>query len=273
MPASSTATRMRRQWSVKGFSLEVAVVVAGVGIALLGEYLITEYTWSQRVERTEQEFADDAENIAENAAEMITLSPCIYAQLDALESHLSDPAKRSVPYAGAADSRHTAAVAIPTRPWPNDSWNAALNDGTAARLPRGMRAAMSSVAQATEIAAKSREEREITRGRLDIALLDVERTQETNLRLLQDVQQLRNAVKFEEVFSRQVLVRLSAMEVLPSDASLIEMFEVGASLEVGTLAYCLANNLPIERPDQGWDGLMGRNIEFREVVRSELAED
>ncbi|MDP5104006.1 MAG: hypothetical protein NWP98_08775 [Erythrobacter sp.] len=273
MPTSSTAARRRRKRNFKNLSLEVAVIVTGVGIALLGEYLITEWTWSQRVERAKSELRDEAQDLADKGIERIVITPCILAQLDAIEAHLLDPAKNAEPLPKIETDFGSSVVSIPYRVFPNTAWQSSLNDGVTARLPRKERYIRSSIYTVLD---KMKYDQDIGAqklGQLSLVSVDVQRTPEANLRLLQDLQELRRIVKSSGRTWRQYLGAIDALGDLPADEELFAIFNEYSTSEVGTAGYCIDRGLPLEGSIRSRDELIGPGTALRDGFKALLKQE
>ena len=273
MPTSSTATRRRRKRNLKNMAIEVAVIVTGVGIALLGEYLITEWNWSQRVERAKVELGDEALDLADKGIERIVITPCILAQLDAIEAHLLDPAKNAEPFPKIESDFGYSVVSIPYRVYPNTAWQSSINDGVTARLPRKERYLRSSIYTVLD---KMKDDQDIGAqklGQLSLVSVDVERTPEANLRLLQDLQELRRIVKSSGQAWRQFLGALDALGDLPADEELFAIFNKYSTSEVGTPGYCIDRGLPLEGSIRSRDELIGPGTALRDRFKALLEQE
>jgi hypothetical protein len=108
--------------------------------------------------------------------------------------------------------------------------------------------------------------------RLNLVAVNVERTPEVNLRLLQDVQELRRIISFNAEASRQHLAGIDALGDLPSDEDLAAFVDSLLASKGGTIEYCIDRGFPLETSDRTGDDLIGQWTGMRDVIRAALEE-
>ena len=110
-------------------------------------------------------------------------------------------------------------------------------------------------------------------GQLSLVPVDVERTPEANLRLLQDLQELRRIVKSSGQAWRQFLGALDALGDLPADEELFAIFNKYSTSEVGTPGYCIDRGLPLEGSIRSRDELIGPGTALRDGFKALLEQE
>ncbi|MEM6585513.1 MAG: hypothetical protein AAF692_07135 [Pseudomonadota bacterium] len=251
MPTSSTATRRRRKRDLKNMAIEVGVIVAGVGLALFGEYAISEWNWSKRVDRAEKELRAEASILTYNLVEAIIIKPCVAAQIDALEAHLLDSSKNNeaYPYPEIETVGGKSVIRKSSRSWPEDAWLAALNDGTAARMDETLRNRTALYYQQIKRIRENRVEVDSLGAQINIAAQPITRTPQTTQDLLIKLGEFRYLRDFNALSAEQILSTLRDLDRLPDDDFLERFVNNKTS---GTLTYCQDTNLPLNLPQDGW---------------------
>jgi len=118
----------------KEFANEIFVIVIGVLIALGFEALVEEVHCMHKAEDGRERLRAEIATNFRFSAELAMVTPCVLAQLDALQAHLAAPdaARQPMPLDRFPDN--LAVLRLPTRPWATATWEALQQDGTSSHL-------------------------------------------------------------------------------------------------------------------------------------------
>ncbi|MEO7504879.1 MAG: hypothetical protein ABIT69_06830 [Sphingomicrobium sp.] len=114
---------------------EVAIIVLGVGIALVAQQLVEDWTWRTDVAQARRQLIAETHDNFTYAAERLAAQPCIDAQLDRLVARAVAQGERLQPAAPIESSMGTVAVRQPSRPYRDDAWTSVVGDGVSAHFP------------------------------------------------------------------------------------------------------------------------------------------
>jgi hypothetical protein len=120
---------------------EIAVIVVGIVIALLGEQAVEALHWRAEVAEARKSLQSELDQIYMVSAERIVLAPCLYAQLDRIESTLLRSGESFTPVPALNDDKYgmTFVYRSPKRPWNTSVWNSVNTGGLSSHFSQGDR--------------------------------------------------------------------------------------------------------------------------------------
>ncbi len=123
---------------------ELAIVTAGVLIALAVQQWAEERSWVDRRERATLAIRAEIREHYTNGIEWRVVYPCIMAQIDQLRQRVIDSGERLDPAQVYSQPRSGEFVLrIPVKDYLNTTWQSAINDGVASHFDQESRATLS----------------------------------------------------------------------------------------------------------------------------------
>ena len=119
----------------RAFIGEVAIIVFGVGIALVAQQIVEDWNWRDEVRQARRQLIAETYDNFSYAAERLAVQPCLDAQLDRLAALAAAPGPQLQPAAPIDSVLGTVALRQPSRPYRDDVWTAVVGDGISAHFP------------------------------------------------------------------------------------------------------------------------------------------
>ena len=119
----------------RAFIGEVAIIVIGVGIALIAQQVVEDWNWREEVRQARQGLVGETADNFDYAAERLVVQPCLDAQADRLVARVAMSGDRLQPTPPIDSVFGPVALRQPSRPYRDDVWASMTSNGAASHLP------------------------------------------------------------------------------------------------------------------------------------------
>ncbi len=219
---------------------ELAIVTAGVLVALGVQQWAEERSWSKKTDASIGAIRDELSEHYAFAVEWRTIYPCLDAQLDRLHRRVLasdatlDPAPvHSVP-------GHRFVFRFPSKVYRDAAWNGAIADGTSARLDEPTRRALGSYyAQIGWVQDMTRATGQDEQALLTLAQ-PVPLDPMARLTLLKSINELRGRAEFMDRRAGNLVDHITKLGMVPPPEEAEQLVK-----RYGTYKYCAAQKLPM----------------------------
>ncbi len=129
---AATSMHIHKPKAVHGlreFASEIAVVVLGIVIALLGEQAVDAFHWAHKVGAAEKAIKEELAVDLSYAAEQQAMGPCAVRYIDTLEQAIAKNRPDTIM------ALYRMGPPLHDHPWRSDTWTAALNGQVPDHLP------------------------------------------------------------------------------------------------------------------------------------------
>jgi hypothetical protein len=219
---------------------EFAIVVLGVLIALGAQQWAEGLSWKSKVTASRRALRAELQEHYGYAVEYRTVFPCIQGQLDQLRHRVLSSGSALEPAPVYTEDSSHYVLRLPSKIYPTDAWQAAVDDGTVRSLdPSTRRLLAGHYGQLPEMA----------------ELLSATNTIEPSLvalthplpldpavrySIIKDIEQLRGRLEYLDLINGQVIDYVTRIGMLPpaQDA-------VAVTKRYGTYQFCKAHRLPM----------------------------
>lgn len=222
----------------RGFFAEIAVIVIGVLIALAAGQLLEEWNWGRKVDAGKQQLLQEARTNIKFAAEQVAVKPCLNAQLDTLRDRVLS-SEASLEPAPVYEDTSRFVFRAPSRPYPDNRWQALIDDGTSVHMEGRQREALSGIYSAVDVLNHLGQATDLTEGRLMVLSHPLPLDAGTRVMLV---------ASLDEQQARSNLQSLAATQMIIAYRDFGASFpDLGESLlaDSGTVAFCREHGLPL----------------------------
>jgi hypothetical protein len=230
----------------KEFLNEIFVIVVGVLIALGFEQVVEELHWRHKVHEGEERLQGEARRNFQRAAEHLTVTPCVDAQIEALMDRLRHSGTRMEP-APETEMRRLPGLKrvliVPYRSSSEQVWQALQLDGTTSHFNKARQLELSSLYNSVRGFDQLAQETRSLRDQLDVMAEPLELTPELKASLLQLLHELRGKLHGSRLTARQTINQIQNLGLAPTPEELAPFLE--SSAKFGTIGICKAKGLPL----------------------------
>lgn len=224
-------------WGAVGW--ELAIVTAGVLIALAVQQWADERSWAGRAAKAQAAIDDQFSEHVVNAIEWRLVEPCIAAQLDRLAERLDEPGDRLRP-AAIVDDRFGRVLRAPARNNVIAHFEAASADGAIAHLPSDLRNDYAGSVNQARLVDMFGEEFQQLAGELTVMAAPLRLDPGVRFELMRRIERARQINDSLGVIHRQNANRLIRARIRPT----AEQIETRVR-ESGSIAICRSLGLPL----------------------------
>ena len=225
----------------RNFIAEIFIIVLGVLIALGAQQLVESWNWTGKVAGAEKQLKRESRFNFLYAAEMVTVQPCIDAQLERLRRRVLDSGVTMTPAPLFKDDFQTFVYRQPSRPYVDEAWKSLADDGTAPHLDEWRRNHLaemySQLANLRELGGLS----SILGGRLIVLSEAIPLDPGTRARLLEQIAEQRTRAKLQGIITAQVMASMRDLGQTPARARVARYL----AKESGTVKFCRRQRLPL----------------------------
>lgn len=225
----------------RSFIGEISIIVLGVLIALGAQQVVEGWNWTRKVAGAENQLKRESRFNFLYAAEMVTVQPCIDAQLDRLRQRLLDSGVTMTPAPLYKDDFQTFVYRQPSRPYVDEVWKSLADDGTAPHLDewrhRHFAEMYSQLANLRELGGLS----SILGGQLMVLSESIPLDPGTRARLLERIAEQRTRAKLQGIITAQVMASMRDLGQTPPRARVARYL----AEESGTVKFCRSERLPL----------------------------
>lgn len=224
----------------RAFIGEVAIIVIGVGIALVAQQLVENWNWQGQVAHADEQLIGESRDNFNYAAEEVTAQPCLNVQLDRMLAAVTAPGDRLTPLPPIASVFGPVALRRPSRAWRSDIWNSVLSDGIAAHLPDDRRQLFANLYAQLANERMLAEQATALNSRLNLMLNPVALDLTLRARLLEEIAEQRAIQNHLALVGVQMMGTMWALGQAPSASSVDQYLA-----QSGTIKYCRSKGLPL----------------------------
>ena len=223
----------------RGFFAEIAVIVIGVLIALAAGQLLEEWNWGRKVDAGKQQLLQEARINIEFAAEQVAVQPCLNAQLETLRDRVLSSGASLEPAPIHEDDTSRFVFRAPSRPYPDNSWQALLDDGTSVHMKDQQREALTGIYSAADVLNHLGQATDLTKGRLMTLSHALPLDAGTRVMFVASLDEQQARSNLQSLAAAQMLVAYRAFGASFPDS--------GDALlaDSGTVAFCRKHKLPV----------------------------
>ena len=219
---------------------ELAIVTAGVLIALAVQQWADERSWQRKTEASVAAIRDELSEHYAFAVEWRTIQPCIDAQLDRLHRRVLASGATLDPAPVYSVPGHRFVFRFPSKVYRNSAWSGAVADGTSPRLDGPMRRALDSYyTQIGWVQDMTRASGQDEQALLTLAQ-PVPLDPMARLTLLQRIDQLRGRAEFMDRRAGNLIDHIQKLGMTPPPAEADRIIR-----RYGTYRFCAAQRLPM----------------------------
>ena len=219
---------------------ELAIVTLGVLIALAAQQWAEARSWDAKLRQSRAAISDELVKHYNWSVEWRVILPCLIAQTDRLRDRVErsgavlDPAPI---FSEPAVPRYT--IRLPSKEYSDAAWQAAITDGTAARLPPEIRRELADhYTQAANVRAQTQSNLE---DQMTLQMLGRPLRLDPVVRfnLIERLERLRGRIEFMDLQAGQLIDHIQTVRMVPRSADSIREVE-----RFGTYQFCKAQALP-----------------------------
>jgi len=226
---------------------ELAIVTLGVLIALAAQQWAEERSWDRKVKATRAALRDELTEHYGYAVEFRVVYPCLKAQLDALRDRLMSSGNVLEPAPIHHEDEQSGSginvdfvLRAPSKYYPSDAWEEAINDGVVQRLDPGIRRQFAghyaSLADLVRLNAANDEDAKALVALARPLPLDPA----VRYALLSQIERLNGRLQWVDIQNGQVIDYIDHIGMLPAPAAARAL-----TMRYGTYQFCKAHRLPM----------------------------
>jgi hypothetical protein len=220
---------------------ELAIVTLGVLIALATQQWADARIWRGRVETSKAALRDELSEHYSYAVEFRTVYPCMQAQLAQLRDRVLASGAVIDPVPIYQEPGADFVLRIPSKEYPTEAWEAAVNDGTTQRLEPFLRRQLGGhYTMLAVIQNMSWANNQSEKGLATLAYpLPLDPT--VRYSIIKEIEQMSGRLEYLDLLNGQVIDYLQKASMLPAAGG-----EARAVTErYGTYRFCKAQSLPL----------------------------
>ena len=230
---------------------DLAIVTLGVLVALVLQQWAEERSANAKTAQAVNGIRSELANHYRSSIEWRVVEPCIVAQIDALTARVLKSGDRldPAPIGTEGDNFHFV-LRTPSKEYPKSSWEAATNEGFAARLEPSLRNELTAYyAQIDELNAMGRTNFSDTTGLNELGYplpLDAS----TRYSIIRQLEDIRGRAEFRDTISGQLFDHMQKVRMVPPIGEARALTE-----RYGTYRYCKAHHLPMRTFEQAMQSI------------------
>ena len=213
---------------------ELAIVTLGVLIALAAQQWAEARSWDAKLRQSRAAIRDELAKHYNWSVEWRIILPCVVAQTDRLRDRVERSGAVLEPaplFSEAAVPRYT--IRLPSKEYSDAAWQAAITDGTAARMPPELRRELADhYTQAAMVQAETQSNLE---DQMTLQMLGRPLRLDAVVRfsLIERLERLRGRAEFMDVQAGQLIDHIQKVRMMPASAGAIHEVE-----RFGTYKFC-----------------------------------
>jgi hypothetical protein len=219
---------------------ELGIVTLGVVIALAAQQWAEGLSWNSKVEATKRAVGAELQEHYGYAVEYRAVYPCLQAQLDQLRDRMlsSRSVLRPAPLYSEESSHYV--LRFPSKGYPRDAWQAAVDDGTIRTFdPPTRRLLAAYYDQLPEMAEQLAAANTIEPGLVALTHpLPLDPT--VRYLIVKDIEQLRGRLEYLDLLNGQVIDTVTRVGMLPPPQNAVTVTQ-----RYGTYQFCTKHRLPL----------------------------
>lgn len=229
---------IRTGW--RGFAVEIVIVVAGVLIALGAQQLAENWNDRQRSERDLAAVRAELIDIDFAASELEIVTPCVLAQLDAVQQRLVSGDRTPFPQFRQSTSGGTFVVRAPSRVWSSNVWSSVSDSGVLRRTRPTLERDLSNVFSQIDSQRRRNEDSRDRISQLSALSVLVPQSEDERFRLLGLIAQIRGGIALQDLVAGQLRDAMARAGMLADRAGFARSLR-----ESGTIQFCRQRGLPL----------------------------
>lgn len=220
---------------------ELAIVTLGVLIALAAQQWAEARSWDAKLLQSRAAISDELAKHYNWSVEWRVILPCLVAQTDRLRDRVERSGSVLEPaplFSEAAVPRYT--IRLPSKEYSDAAWQAAITDGTAARLLPELRRELAD--QYTQAAIVRAETQSNLEDQMTLQMLGRPLRLDAVVRfsLIERLERLRGRVEFMDLQAGQLIDHIKTVRMVPRSADAVRDVE-----RFGTYKFCKSQGLPM----------------------------
>jgi hypothetical protein len=224
-------------------TIELVIVTLGVLIALAAQQWAEERSWSDKINADKAALRDELGEHYGYAVEYRVVYPCLQAQVDRLRERVQSSAMILDPapiYHEADVIKDDYVLRMPTKYYPTDAWQEAMNDGVVQRLdPATRRQFAGHYASLVNVAAMNELNGEAER-QLMVLGQPLRLDPSVRYSLIGELTRLSGRLQWLDTQNGQVIDYIAHIGMVPSAAE-----AQAVTMRYGTYLFCKAHRLPM----------------------------
>jgi hypothetical protein len=232
------AAKLRAQDWV-AITIELAIVTVGVLIALGAQQWADNRAQRDKMKVSMGAVRDELQEHYGYAVEYRVVYPCLQAQVDQLRERVLDSGATLNPAPLYHDEHFRYVLREPSKMYPTDAWDAAVNDGTTQRLDPAVRRALAGhygqLPTIRELNTANNATEAAFVGLSHPLPLDAS----VRYSIIKDIEQLSGQMEYLDYLNGQVIDYIQAVHMLPPAEEARAVVE-----RYGTYGFCRAHGLP-----------------------------
>ncbi len=220
---------------------ELAIVTAGVLIALAVQQWAEERSWRQRAEVAKASLRQELGEHYRWAVEWRVVEPCLLAQVAKLQDRVLASGERLTVSPILGESGFTSYVLrMPSKDYNRSAFDSVIADGVASRLDQDFRARLNQQYGLADSMVEITRQNDSTYQELFVLAQPIPLDPSVRYQLLEKLNRLRGRIEFMSLVAGQMIDHIVAvgMQVKPSAAK-------RETERWGTFRFCNANRLPL----------------------------
>jgi hypothetical protein len=229
---------------------ELAIVTLGVLIALATQQWADERIWLGKVETSKAALRDELSEHYSNAVEFRTVYPCLQAQLAKLRGRVLASGAVMEPAPIYQESGSDFVLRIPSKEYPTDVWEAAVNDGTMQRLEPTVRRQLAGHYTMLATILNMRLANDQSEKGLSALAHRLPLDPTVRYSIIKEIEQLSGRLEYLDLLNGQVIDYLQKANMLPSSGEARSLTE-----RYGTYRFCKAQSLPMRSFEEAMEAV------------------
>jgi hypothetical protein len=224
---------------------EILIVTVGVVVALAAQQWAEDRSWRSKARAATKDLKDEISDHYAWSVEWRMVSPCIVAQVDALERRVLGSGDRLDPAPAYSEADIPSyEIRQPIKEYRSDVWQAIITDGVSSHLDPRLRNELSSHYSKAQMLTELTDRNLVDRDRLHMLTLSVPLDPSARLLLLQTLSELRGRTQFMDLLSGQMIDHIVKEGMVPAPAVTRDRLS-----RYGTYRFCRAHGLPVRSFD------------------------
>lgn len=219
---------------------EILIVTVGVFMALAAQQWAEDRSWQSKARKATFDLKDEVSDHYAWSVEWRMVSPCVVAQIDALERRVLDSGDRLLP-APVYNEPGIPSYEIrePVKEYHSAVWQAIITDGVSPHLDSRLRDELSSHYSKAQMLTELTDRNLVDRDRLHLFTLSIPLDPSARLQLLQTLAELRGRTEFMDLLSGQMIDHIVKEGMVPATAVTQNRLS-----RYGTYRFCRVHGLP-----------------------------
>jgi hypothetical protein len=219
---------------------ELGIVTLGVIVALAAQQWAEERSWQDKVKASKAALRDELAEHYGYAVEYRTVYPCLEAQVERLRERVLSSGTTLQPATVYREPGDEYVLRMPTKYYPTDAWEEALNEGAVERLDPAIRRQFAghyaSLVNVARLGAANSE----AEGTLMALAQPLPLDASVRYAIIKDMEGLRGRLRFLDILNGQVIDYIQHIGMVPPAGQAITVTQ-----RYGTYKFCKAHGLPM----------------------------